>query len=88
MNVSEMRARFGALQNRLQSTINNLGITVENQEAANSRIRDADIAIESSRLAKDSVLQQAAAAVLATSTRGTSAIFDSSQWRHWAKGCG
>jgi flagellin len=63
--VSEMRARFGALQNRMQSTINNLDITVENLSAANSRIRDTDIAETSSNLAKDTILQQASAAVLA-----------------------
>jgi len=64
-NVSEMRARFGALQNRLQSTINNLGVTIENMESANSRIRDTDVAETSSMLAKDSILQQAGVAVLA-----------------------
>ena len=65
MNVSEMRARFGALQNRLQSTINNLSVSVENQEAANSRVRDTDVAIVSAKLARDTVLQQASASVLA-----------------------
>lgn len=63
--VSEMRARFGALQNRMQSTINNLNVTTENLSAANSRIRDTDIAVESSKLAKDTILQQASASVLA-----------------------
>jgi len=63
--VSEMRARFGALQNRLQSTINNLGVSIENMESANSRIRDTDIAFSSSKLAKDSILQQAGVSVLA-----------------------
>lgn len=65
MKVSEMRARFGATQNRLQSTINNLSVSVENMESANSRVRDTDVAEVSSRLAKDSILQQASASVLA-----------------------
>ena len=65
MNVSEMRARFGALQNRLQSTINNLSVTIENQEAANSRVRDTDVAQVSAELAKDTILQQASASVMA-----------------------
>ena len=65
MKVSAMRARFGALQNRLQSTINNLSISVENQEAAKSRIRDTDIAEVTANLAKDTILQQASASVMA-----------------------
>ena len=44
--VSGIRADFGALQNRLQSTINNIAVNVENLASANSRIRDADIAKE------------------------------------------
>lgn len=62
--VTGMRANFGALQNRLQSTSQNLKIQEENFAAANSRIRDADIAVESSNLAKNNVLLQAATAVL------------------------
>lgn len=63
--VSEMRARFGALQNRLQSTVNNLGTMTLNMEGANSRVRDTDIAEVSSSLVKDQILQQASASVLA-----------------------
>lgn len=63
--VTGMRANFGALQNRLQSTSQNLKVQEENFTAANSRIRDADIAVESSNLAKNNVLLQAATAVLA-----------------------
>jgi flagellin len=65
MHVSEMRARFGALQNRLQSTINNLSVMTENMESANSRVRDTDVAEVSSALARDTILQQASASVLA-----------------------
>ncbi|PNA29639.1 flagellin, partial [Pseudomonas sp. MPR-AND1A] len=61
----ENRAGLGALQNRLTSTINNLGVSTENLSAANSRIRDTDIAAESSELTKASILSQAGTAVLA-----------------------
>ncbi|MFN9067300.1 MAG: flagellin [Bdellovibrionales bacterium] len=63
--VGAMRANFGAIQNRLESTTNNLDIQVENLSAAKSRISDADIAYESSQLASAQVLQSAAVSVLA-----------------------
>jgi flagellin len=63
--VNDNRAGLGALQNRLSSTINNLGVTTENLAAANSRIRDADMASETSELTKQSILTQAGTAVLA-----------------------
>ncbi len=63
--VNDNRAEFGALQNRLQSTINNLAIADENLSAANSRIRDVDVASESSELAKRNILMQAGTAMLA-----------------------
>ena len=63
--VNGMRASFGALQNRLQSVSQNLMTSDENFSAANSRIRDTDIAEESSKLAKNNVLMQAATAVIA-----------------------
>ena len=62
--VNEVRSTLGAMQNRLQSTINNLAIYDENLSAANSRIRDADVAEESSELVKQQILQQAGVAVL------------------------
>jgi len=65
MAVNENRAGLGALQNRLSSTVQNLSIMGENLSAANSRIRDADIASESSELTKASILSQAGTAVLA-----------------------
>ena len=62
--VNGMRSNFGALQSRLQTVSQTLMTTDENFQAANSRIRDTDIAEESSRLAKNNVLLQAATAVL------------------------
>jgi len=63
--VNANRASLGAVQNRLQSTINNLQVTRENLNASNSRIRDADIAQESSEFIKNNILQQASISVLA-----------------------
>jgi len=63
--VSETRARMGAMQNKLQSTTNNLAITNENLVAARSRIADANIAEETSNLVRENILQQAGIAVLA-----------------------
>lgn len=62
--VSSIRADLGALQNRLNSTINNIGTTVENLSAANSRIRDVDIAEEMSELIRNKVLLEAGTGVL------------------------
>lgn len=63
--VSENRSSLGALQNRLQSTVNNLNVADENLSAANSRIRDVDIANESSELTKKNILAQAGTSMLA-----------------------
>ncbi len=64
-SVSGFRANFGAVQNRLQTSIRNLGIAVENSAAAQSRIRDVDVASEASDLAKNQIIQPAAVAALA-----------------------
>lgn len=64
VSVNAMRANFGAMQNRLQSTISNLAIAHENLSAANSRIRDADVAEESAELTRNSILTQAGVSVL------------------------
>ncbi|MCB0391663.1 MAG: flagellin FliC [Bdellovibrionales bacterium] len=64
VSVNSMRANFGALQNRLTSTINNLNIAHENLSAANSRIRDADIANETAELTRNQILMQAGVSVL------------------------
>ncbi len=63
--VSSLRGRLGAVQNRLGSTIRNLAIQVENLSAAESRIRDVDVAFETADLTRNAILQQAAIAVLA-----------------------
>ena len=68
--VSGNRANLGALQNRLSSTVANLNVTEENLSAANSRIRDADIAQESAELAKRNILTQSSTAVLAQANAG------------------
>jgi flagellin len=64
VSVNAIRANFGALQNRLVSTSANLKVAHENYSAANSRIRDTDVATESSELTRNSILQQAAVSVL------------------------
>ena len=63
--VSAERAKLGAIQNRLDHTINNLGTSSENLTAAESRIRDVDMAKEMMEYAKNTILQQAAQAMLA-----------------------
>lgn len=63
--VGAMRANFGAIQNRLESTTSNLDTQIENLSAARSRLADTDVARESSELASAQVLQQAAVSVLA-----------------------
>ncbi|MAE73793.1 MAG: flagellin FliC [Bdellovibrionaceae bacterium] len=64
VSVSAMRADFGAIQNRLQSTISNLAISVENMSAANSRIRDVDVAEETAEFTKNNILTNAGISVL------------------------
>lgn len=64
-SVTRTRGRLGAVQNRLQFTINNLSVQSENLQAADSRIRDVDVAAETARLTRDTILQQAAVAMLA-----------------------
>ena len=62
--VSQLRGDFGAIQNRLNSTIANLGSARENLSAAESRIRDVDVAYETAQLTRNSILQQAAISIL------------------------
>ena len=64
MRVNSVRSDLGAMQNRLQSTINSLSISDENLSAANSRIRDADLAQEVSDMTKNNILMQAGISVL------------------------
>jgi len=65
MSISAMRADFGALQNRLQTTVSNIQNSVENMSAANSRIRDVDVAEESSEMVRNKILLEAGSSVLA-----------------------
>ncbi|MBO8164286.1 MAG: flagellin [Brevibacillus sp.] len=64
-SVSAMRSYLGANQNRLENTINNLNITAENLTAAESRIRDVDMAKEQMQFTKNNILTQASQAMLA-----------------------
>ena len=63
--VSKHRAKLGAAQNRLEHTINNLKVTSENMTAAESRIRDTDMAKEIASFTKNNILNQAAQSMLA-----------------------
>lgn len=63
--VSGYRANLGALQSRLNSTVDNLGVQYENLSAANSRIRDTDVAAASSELVRNNILLQANTATMA-----------------------
>ncbi|CRL60086.1 flagellin [Proteus penneri] len=63
--VDSLRSAMGAVQNRLDSTIANLGNTVNNLTASRSRIEDADYATEVSNMSKGQILQQAGTSVLA-----------------------
>ena len=62
--LSTSRANMGAIQNRLEQTINRLGVTSENLQAAESRIRDADMAQEMISFTKHQILQQSGTAML------------------------
>ena len=70
-SISGMRANIGAIQNRLLSTVDTLSITEENLAAANSRIRDTDIAQSSSEMARNSVLLQAGTSTLVQANQST-----------------
>ncbi len=72
--LAENRASLGALQNRLGSALNNLSIYRENLEAANSRIRDTDMAEETSELAKQNILSQANISVLGQANQNPQAV--------------
>ena len=64
-SLSTQRAQLGAYANRLQSTVSNLNVSVENLTAANSRIRDVDVASETASFARSQVLVQAGVSMLA-----------------------
>jgi flagellin len=63
-SVSNLRGTLGAVQNRLQSTINNLQVGIENTSAAESRIRDVDVAAETANMTRANILVQAGVSIL------------------------
>lgn len=67
--VNSYRATLGAVQNRLQSAVGNLGVRIENLDAAKSRIKDADFAEETAGMTQQQILQQAGVAVLSQSNQ-------------------
>ena len=73
-SVSDQRAKLGAIQNRLEHTINNLNTTTENTAAAESRIRDTDMASEMVEYSKNNILQQAGQSMLAQANQQTQGV--------------
>ena len=67
--ISEMRSDLGAVQNRLEHTVNNLNNVVENTQAAESQIRDTDMATEMVKYSNNNILAQAGTAMLAQSNQ-------------------
>lgn len=74
--VSNMRSEYGALQNRLEHTINNLNNIAENTAAAESRIRDTDIAQEMVRYSNNQIIMQAGASVLSQANQHSQLILN------------
>ena len=72
--VSTQRSTLGALQNRLEHTINNLNTTSENTQAAESRIRDVDMATEMVEYSKNNILSQAGQSMLAQANQATQGV--------------
>ena len=73
-NVSTMRGAFGAVQNRLEHTLNNLSTYQENLMASESRIRDVDMASEMVEFSKNQILQQAGTSMLAQANQAPQAV--------------
>ena len=73
-DVSTSRGQIGSMQNRLESVINSLGVASENTAAANSRIRDADVAQAVSEMTRTQILQQATMAVLAQANQSPQSV--------------
>ena len=72
--VSKQRSALGAVQNRLEHTINNLNTTSENTSAAESRIRDTDMASEMVEYSKNNILQQAGQSMLAQANQANQGV--------------
>ena len=73
-NVSKVRSDFGAVQNRLEHRLNNLGTYQENLVAAESRIRDVDMAAEMVNFSKQNILQQAGQSMLAQANQAPQGV--------------
>jgi flagellin len=67
--ITSWRASLGAFINRLEATASNLQIAMENQQAAEARVRNVDVAAESSKLVSNQILQQAAASILSQANK-------------------
>ncbi len=72
--VSTQRSQLGALQNRLEHTINNLDTTSENTQSAESRIRDTDMADEMVEYSKNNILSQAGQSMLAQANQANQGV--------------
>lgn len=72
--ISKFRSDFGAVQNRLEHTIDNLDNVVENVTSAESRIRDTDMADEMVKYSKNNILQQAGQSMLAQANQSTQGV--------------
>ncbi|MDF2509804.1 MAG: flagellin, partial [Microbacterium sp.] len=72
--VSTARAGYGALQNRFESTINSLNVSAENLSAAESRIRDTDMASEMVKFTSANILSQAGTAMLAQANQSNQGV--------------
>ena len=73
-NVSTLRSKLGAQQNRLEYTVKVDDNTAENMQSAESRIRDTDMADEMTRFSKESILQQAATSMLAQANQANQGV--------------
>ncbi|PWB48084.1 MAG: flagellin [Dehalococcoidia bacterium] len=72
--LNTRRSDLGAAQNRLEHTVNSLGVAVENLTASESRIRDADVAALSTQMVSNQILQQAGTAVLSQANQSSQAV--------------
>jgi flagellin len=73
-SVSTQRASLGAVQNRLEHTVNNLNVAVENLSASESRIRDTDMALEMVSFTRAQILSQAGTAMLAQANQAPQGV--------------
>ena len=73
-SVSKQRSQLGAIQNRLEHTINNLDTNAENTQAAESRIRDTDMADEMVQYSKNNILSQAGQSMLTQANQQTQGV--------------